>query len=137
MVRRRKKENSPTYKAAIKEYDEYYAQYLPPAFRNREEVAIYLQDEVFVREDFKNNVKEAAEYNKVSYLVAFDVISNYIIDNLELLDQLRSHRRKQSRINIFGYLVLDIGFIKNINRNYFKKEIQEFRRRKQQRIQSH
>lgn len=79
-------------------------------FTTRSDAYDYLYDEVFCNENFISNVSETAKSNKVSYLLAYDLITNYLTDVFYEIDKKMNHRTKKTRISILGYFFLDLGF---------------------------
>ena len=85
--------------------------------------------EVFEKEDFIRQVKLVAEQQQISYLVAFDVLTNYLTDVLYEVDKNVSRRKKKVAIRIYGYFSLRIGWMIHSLREKIK--VQE-RKQKQQ-----
>lgn len=114
---------------------EYYPTYLKLVrtksvrkFNSKEEVEEYLIVEVFEQIDFINNVIDTASEMKVSYLVAYTLITKYLIDVLYELDIAQSKERKKTRIRIPGFLNIDIAFIASLKGKLFslQKDLRAF-----------
>lgn len=81
-------------------------------FESREACYQYLETEVFVLQDFIANVTETAMTLQISYLLAYEIITNYLTDVLYEIDKAQSKTKQRSRITVYGYLNLDIGFMR-------------------------
>ena len=89
-------------------------------FANREEAFKYLENDVFNKQDFLNNVSETALSNKVSYVLAYELITNFLTDILYEIDQATTMKRKKKKINVYSYFFLEIGFMISLrNRKMF------------------
>jgi len=84
-------------------------------FKDRQAVYVYLEQEVFKLEDFKRNVKETADSLDISYIVAYDVVTNYLTDVLYDIDKNVKYSKKKKKINMYSYFSLIIGFMVNLN----------------------
>jgi len=80
-------------------------------FTNREAVYLYLENEVFINQDFINNVRETATTREISYLLAYELITNFLTDTLYEIDIAICKQKKKTRIRVFSYFHLDIGFM--------------------------
>ena len=64
-------------------------------FTSRSNVYDYLSNEVFEKEDFIRHVIKTAKANDVSYLLAFDVITNHLTDILYEIDTNITSKQKK------------------------------------------
>lgn len=80
-------------------------------FASRSQVYEYLSNEVFEKEDFIRHVSDTAQANSVSYILAFDVISNHLTDLLYEIDKNIAKPRRKVKIRCYGYFSLLIGFM--------------------------
>ncbi len=92
-------------------YKEFFQSKSVRKFTTREAVYQYLENEVFINGDFISNITETATTRKISYLLAYELITNYLTDILYELDKAQAQKRKRTRINVFGYFFLEIGFM--------------------------
>ena len=95
-------------------------------FKDRKAVEEYLENEVFTLHEFKNNISETARSLKVSYVIAYDIVTNYLIDILYEIDKSIEHPKKKKKINVYSYFSLTTGFMANLTKktlyiNYNKK----------------
>lgn len=98
-------------------------------FTNREQAFQYLSDSVFKESDFIKHVTQSAEQNKVSYMLAYDLITNHLTDILYEIDKNIINPRKKIIIRVYQYFSLRIGFmlsstqrIKSINKKKNKRK---------------
>lgn len=80
-------------------------------FTSRSDVFDYLSNEVFEKEDFVRHVVETAKANNISYLLAFDVITNHLTDVLYEIDKAIILPKKKVKIRAIGYFSLITGFM--------------------------
>lgn len=98
---------------ASKLYRNFFIQKSIRKFANREEVFEFLEHEVFLKSEFIANVSETARTKKVSYLLAYDLITNYLTDILYEVDKGIEYakQKRKVKINVFSYFSLQIGFM--------------------------
>ena len=82
-------------------------------FTTREACYEYLENDVFTQDEFISNVRETATTLEISYLLAYELITNYLTDVLYEIDIASVKKRKKTRINIFSYFFLEIGFMES------------------------
>lgn len=80
-------------------------------FTSRSDVYDYLSNEVFVNEDFIRHVVETSNANDVSYILAFDVITNHLTDILYEIDKSITKPKTKVKIRGYRYFSLQIGFM--------------------------
>lgn len=117
-------------KRYLKNAKEYYEYHNVPTFNSYQDAYDYLNEEVFTKEEFINNVSETAELKKVSYSVVYEIMTNHLTDILYEIDKKKKHKRKTSRISIYGYLQLRIGFAVNMRKPHLRNQIREFAKNK-------
>ena len=86
-------------------------------FEDRKAVYKFLEEEVFQLRDFKNNVNETARSLDISYIIAYEVLTNHLTDVLFELDRGIEFKRKKIKINMFSYFSLFVGFMENLKEN--------------------
>jgi hypothetical protein len=92
-------------------------------FKSWQEAYDYLFEDVFTKEHFEKHVALSAEKNKVSYIIAYEVITNHLTDILYEIDKNISYPRKKVMIRVLSYFSLRIGFM--ISQNKVKKEFND------------
>ena len=80
-------------------------------FASRSEVYEYLSNKVFENEDFIRHVSDTAQANNVSYILAFDVISNHLTDLLYEVDKNIAKPKRKVKIRCYGYFSLQVSFM--------------------------
>lgn len=90
-------------------------------FSTHSEAFDYLEREVFSQEHFSNHITETAKRNKVSYILAYDVITNHLTDILYEIDKAIAVPEEKVKIRAYGYFSLQIGFMISNNRNKLVK----------------
>ena len=80
-------------------------------FTSRTDVFNYLSNDVFEKEHFIRHVLETAKVNKVSYLLAFDIITNHLTDILYEIDKNIISPKRKVQIGVYAYFYLRIGFM--------------------------
>lgn len=85
-------------------------------FKDRKAVEEYLEQEVFTLKEFKSNISETARSLKISYVVAYDVVTNYLIDILYEIDETIASPKKKKKISVYSYFSLTVGFMANISK---------------------
>jgi hypothetical protein len=80
-------------------------------FTSRSDVYDYLSNEVFEKEDFIRHVVKTAKETDISYLLAFDIITNHLTDILYEIDRNITNPKKKVLIRVYGYFSLRIGFM--------------------------
>lgn len=90
-------------------------------FTNRSEVYDYLEKSVFNEADFIEHVIVTAKANNVSYLLAFDLITNHLTDILYEIDKEIINKRKKVKLRVYGYFSIAIGFMITSKRKLFKQ----------------
>jgi uncharacterized membrane protein YsdA (DUF1294 family) len=57
--------------------------------------------------------------------LAYELITNYLIDVLYELDKAQAQKKKRTKINVFGYFFLEIGFMRSLEgkKMYLEKYI--------------
>lgn len=83
-------------------------------FKSRGEVYEYLEEDVFNKEHFREHITQTAKTLDISYMLAYDIITNYLTDILYELDKAVSDRKKSTRISVHSYFSLKIGFMKSL-----------------------
>lgn len=87
-------------------------------FTSRSDVYNYLSSEVFVTEHFVEHVIKTAKATEINYLLAYDIITNYLTDLLYEIDT-QITMDKKVRIRGYRYFSFNIGFmISNIKEQY-------------------
>jgi hypothetical protein len=66
---------------------------------------------VFEKEHFIRHIIATAKKNNISYLLAFDIITNHLTDILYEIDKNITSPRKKVIIRVYGYFSLRIGFM--------------------------
>ena len=87
-------------------------------FTSRESVEEYLSNEVFLKERFIRHITETAKTNHVSYILAYNIITNHLIDILYEIDKAITSPRKKVLIRVYGYFSLRIGFMISSTRTH-------------------
>ena len=87
-------------------------------FSSREEVSDFLYEDVFKFDEFQNNIKEVADLQQVSYIVAYEIITNHLIDIVNEIDKAQASK-KNIRILILRYMKLDVRFAIGIENTLF------------------
>ena len=82
-------------------------------FVNREEAHEYLEREVYSNQEFINHIEETAITHKVSYIVAYTVVTDYLTDIMYELDLNVAKRKTKKRILIHSYFFLSVGFMES------------------------
>ena len=80
-------------------------------FTTREEVYEFLASTVFYKGHFVRHVQETAQQTQVSYVLAYEVITNHLTDILYEIDKAIARPRKKVMIRIYSYFSLRIGFM--------------------------
>lgn len=83
-------------------------------FKDRKAVFEYLEQEVFVIQEFKNNVSETARSLSISYVIAYEVLTNYLTDILYEVDTTITSKKEKRKINVYSYFSLYVGFMANL-----------------------
>jgi len=96
---------------SVKPYIKFFESKSVRQFANRDAVKEYLESDVFSQQEFINHVSETATSTRVSYLLAYELITNYLIDILYEIDQTVSIRKKKRKISVYSYFFLEIGFM--------------------------
>ena len=86
-------------------------------FKDRKAVFEYLEFEVFKLDEFKDNVSETARSLDVSYIIAYEVLTNYLTDVLYEIDQSIENQKQKRKINVYSYFSLTVGFMANLTKN--------------------
>lgn len=83
-------------------------------FTSRQDAFEYLERTVFNRQDFVENVSDSARDNKVSYLFAYEIITNYLTDVLYEIDK---HMKKPTKVKLVikAFFSLSIGFMSSFD----------------------
>lgn len=93
-------------------------------FASREKVYEYMEEEVFVLQEFSQHITETAMTLEISYLLAYEIITNYLTDILYEIDQAVSNRKRKKKISIHAYFFLEIGFMVSVkNKKMFLEQI--------------
>jgi hypothetical protein len=93
-------------------------------FESRDKVYEYLEQEVFIKLPFSNHISETAKTLEISYLLAYEIITNYLTDILYEVDIAVSDRKKRKRISIHAYFFLEIGFMVSVkNKKMYLEQI--------------
>jgi len=85
-------------------------------FKDRKAVEEYLEQEVFTLQEFKNNISETARSLNISYVIAYDIITNYLTDILYEIDISIEHPKKKKKISVYSYFSLTVGFMANLTK---------------------
>lgn len=86
-------------------------------FYSHDAIYNYLNEEVFKKQDFINNIQEVADAEDKHYDVIYTVISLYFVDIFyDIIINIQE--RIMVKINIYGYLFLIIKFYYNIADKY-------------------
>lgn len=96
------------------EYHKFFRSKSVRKFTSREAVYEYLENEVFIQQDFISNVSETATTLRISYLLAYEIITNYLKDVLYELDTAQAEKKKRTKINVFSYFFLEVGFMRSL-----------------------
>lgn len=80
-------------------------------FTTREEVNQYLANTVFNSPHFVSHIEETANKNQVSYMLAYEVITNHLTDILYEIDKNITLPKKKVKIRVYSYFSLRIGFM--------------------------
>lgn len=111
-------------KVIHKKYVDYFQRISVRNFQTRTEAFEYLEREVFLLPDFQANVQETADALKISYMIAFEIIANYLTDVLYELDQAQAQKKNRTKINVFGYFFLQVGFMRSLeNKKMFLEKL--------------
>jgi hypothetical protein len=112
-------------------YDKIFRSKSVRKFTDRKSVIKYLEKEVFHDSDFLSNVSETAKKCDISYVLAFEIVSNYLTDILFEIDQAISSKRKKKIINVYSYFFLQIGFMVSVkNKKMFLEKYVKPKKRK-------
>ena len=97
-------------------------------FPTRADAYNYLETEVFIKSDFVNNITETARVEKVNYLIAYEIITNYLTDVLYELDKAVSSK-KGKRISVHSYFYFQVGFMESIRnkKNFLEKYFKQLK----------
>lgn len=91
-------------------------------FKDRKAVFDYLEQEVFTIQEFKNNVAETARSLDISYVIAYEVLTNYLTNILYEVDTRITSKKEKRKINVHSYFSLYVGFMANLkNRRIYIK----------------
>jgi len=82
-------------------------------FNSREEAIEFMTKEVFVREHFQEHVTQTANNLNISYVVAYHIITNHLIDIVYEIDLNIKNPQKNVMVRIYGYCSLRIGYLLN------------------------
>lgn len=80
-------------------------------FKSRKECFDYMEKEVFLRQEFQIHITETAKESKVSYLLAYEIITNFLTDTLYEIDLAVTDRERKKRISVHSYFYLQVGFM--------------------------
>jgi hypothetical protein len=92
-------------------------------FTSRKDAYDYLKSDVFNKAEFVQHVSDSAKENHVSYLLAYDLITNYLTDYLYEIDKTIIHKRKKRRFMFKGFFSCATGFMLSFkSRRLFLKQ---------------
>lgn len=80
-------------------------------FNSYEEAYQYLYDNVFQDAQFVKHVTKASEEQNISYVIAYELISNHLTQILYEVDKAITRSKKKSKIIFHSYFSLQIGFM--------------------------
>lgn len=93
-------------------------------FNSKEQVYEYLEKDVFVTEQFQSHISETAKTLDISYLLAYEIITNYLTDILYEIDIAANSKTKKARISVHSYFFLEIGFMVSVkNKKMFLEQL--------------
>ena len=94
-------------------------------FKDRRAVMAYLEKEVFLDRNFISNVTETATICRVSYIIAYECVTNYLTDIVYEIDQAITFELKKSKISVYSYFFLEVGFMVSLrdNKMYLEKYV--------------
>ncbi len=92
-------------------YDKIFQSKSVRMFSTKKAVSEYLEKEVFLDQDFLNNVSETAKKVEINYILAYEIITGHLIDILYEIDKAISLKRKKTKIRVYSYFFLQIGFM--------------------------
>jgi len=109
---------------SAKPYRNFFRKESVRQFESREKAYEYMEKEVFVLNEFSVHVTEVSKTLEISYLLAYEIITNYLTDILYELDIAVSARKKRMKISVHAYFYLDIGFMLSTkNKKMFLEKI--------------
>lgn len=107
-----------------KAYRKFFQSKSVRTFKSRGEAFEYLEQEVFVLNQFSKHITEVAKTLDISYLLAYEIITNYLTDIIYEIDIAASNRERKKKIAVHGYFFLEIGFMVSVrNKKMFLEKI--------------
>lgn len=107
-----------------KSYIDFFTKKSIRTFNSRDKVFQFMEEEVFILEDFSKHITETSRNLDISYLLAYEIITNYLTDILYEIDIAVSDREKKKKISIHAYFFLEIGFMVSVkNKKMFLEKI--------------
>lgn len=80
-------------------------------FKNRHDAFEFLKSSVFENDLFLKHVSKASKSNQISYTLSYELITSYLTDLIFEIDAIQSKTEKEARIRVYGYMLLEIGFM--------------------------
>lgn len=113
-----------SFKTGQRIYNKFFRKQCIRVFNSREEVYNYLDNDVFATEQFQSHISETSKTLDISFLLAYEIITNYLTDVLYEIDIAATSSRKKRKISIHSYFFLEIGFMVSVkNKKMFLEKL--------------